>query len=175
MAIFPASASKRASLSAAPESALPKEPDANEFSFNPASLMSGAAAPAARPAREARESVVASDVSIEGKIQGAGHVRIAGRFKGDVHVEGNLTIEVGAKVSGAVRARRVVLAGELEGDILAAEQVELTATGAMTGDINASAVTIAAGARVRGQVNFGWNEAASSDAVHAVAGRDEAA
>lgn len=172
MAIFPASSSKRASLAAAPESALAKEPDANEFSFNPASLLAASGSAVGKPARELRESIVASDVSIEGKIQGAGHVRIAGRFKGDVHVEGNLTIEVGAKVSGGVRARRVVVAGELEGDILAAEQVEMTATGAMTGDINAAAVTIASGARVRGQVNFGWNEAAT---VATPAERDEAA
>ena len=41
----------------------------------------------------ARESVIAADLAIEGKIEGAGHVRIAGRFKGDVKVQGNLTIE----------------------------------------------------------------------------------
>jgi cytoskeletal protein CcmA (bactofilin family) len=37
----------------------------------------------------AKESIIASDLIIEGKIEGVGHVRIAGKFKGDVNVQGN--------------------------------------------------------------------------------------
>jgi hypothetical protein len=44
-------------------------------------------------------------------------VRIAGRFKGDINVRGDLTIENGAKVNGSVRAERVTIAGELTGNI----------------------------------------------------------
>ena len=49
-----------------------------------------------------KETLIAANLSIEGKIQGSGHVRVAGQFKGDVNVEGNLTIEQGAKVIGGV-------------------------------------------------------------------------
>ena len=120
----------------------------------------GAAPPAApRPAeREGKESLIAADLSIEGKIQGAGHIRIAGRFKGDVHVEGDLTIEVGAKVTGGVRARKVIIAGELEGNIESAQRVELLEGGVVVGDVKAGSVTVAAGSRMRGQVEFGWDE-----------------
>src|SRR4051812_6904468 len=52
-----------------------------------------------------KETLIAQNLSIEGKINGAGHVRVAGQFKGDVNVEGNLTIEQGAKVIGGVRAQ----------------------------------------------------------------------
>lgn len=74
---------------------------------------------------EAKESLIAADISIEGKIEGAGHVRLAGRFKGDVNVKGDLTIERGAKLNGGVRANKVIIAGELEGNIESAAQVEL--------------------------------------------------
>ena len=57
--------------------------------------------------REAKESVVAAEITITGKIVGAGHVRIAGRFEGDVQIEGNLTIEQGAKITGGIRANSV--------------------------------------------------------------------
>src|SRR3974390_2344091 len=57
--------------------------------------------PAARV--ETKESLIAADLTIEGKIEGTGHVRIAGRFKGDVQVQGNVTIEQGAHVTGEVR------------------------------------------------------------------------
>ncbi|HVF39191.1 MAG TPA: polymer-forming cytoskeletal protein, partial [Gemmatimonadaceae bacterium] len=79
--------------------------------------------------RDAKETLIAANLSIEGKIAGAGHVRVAGQFKGDVHVEGDLTIDQGAKVTGGVRASTVTIAGELEGNVDAASRVELLETG----------------------------------------------
>lgn len=110
------------------------------------------------PAREAKESVIGSDITIEGKIDGTGHIRIAGRFKGDVNVEGNLTIEAGARLTGGVKANAVVIGGELEGNILDATRVELQETGVMNGDLKAATFTVAAGSRMRGRVEFGWQE-----------------
>src|SRR5882724_11022431 len=69
------------------------------------------------PGTNAKESIIASDLVIEGKIEGAGHVRIAGKFKGDVNVQGNLTIESGADLTGEVRADAVIIGGELSGNI----------------------------------------------------------
>lgn len=149
-----------------PASALSKAPDPiNEISFGQPAQPAPAAAPAAntRPAPVAgKESLIAADLSIEGKIQGSGHVRIAGRFKGDVHVEGALTVEVGAKVHGGVRARKVVVAGELEGNIESAQRVELLQGGQIVGDVKAGTITVAAGARMRGQVDFGFEDKSSS-------------
>ncbi|MGO1002360.1 bactofilin family protein [Lysobacter sp. CA196] len=165
-----------------PETALKKEPDAaTEFSFGQASPTPApyAAAPTPAPAPAARavereavkESLIASDLSIEGKIQGSGHIRIAGRFKGDVQVDGDLTVELGAKLNGGVRARKVVIAGELEGNIESAQRVELLDSGAMIGDVKAAVMTVAAGSRMRGQVEFGWDD---KDAAKPVARNDSA-
>ena len=111
-----------------------------------------------------RESVIAADLAIEGKIEGAGHVRIAGKFKGDVKVQGNLTIEQGAKVSGGVIAHKVTLAGELEGNIASAQQVELQQSGVINGDLKAGSLTVAAGSRIRGHVECGWDKEAKAAA-----------
>ncbi|MEO5902723.1 MAG: polymer-forming cytoskeletal protein [Gemmatimonadaceae bacterium] len=105
-----------------------------------------------------KETLIAANLSIEGKIQGAGHVRVAGQFKGDVNVEGNLTIEQGAKVIGGVRAQTVTIAGELEGNVDAASRVELLASGVLNGDLKAGSLTVAAGSRMRGNAEFGWDE-----------------
>ena len=124
------------------------------------------AAEAAKPVRAvdapARESVIAADLQFEGKIEGSGHVRIAGKFKGDVKVAGNLTIEQGAKVSGGVIAHKVTLAGELEGNIAAAQQVELQQSGVINGDLKAGSLTVAAGSRIRGHVECGWDKDAKT-------------
>ena len=108
--------------------------------------------------RELKESVIAADISISGKIDGAGHVRIAGRFEGDVHIQGDLTIEQGAKLTGSVRASSVAIAGEVEGNIEHAESVEMLSTGVLSGDLKAGMLTVASGSRMRGKVEFGWTE-----------------
>jgi cytoskeletal protein CcmA (bactofilin family) len=113
------------------------------------------------PATPRKESLIASDISIEGKIEGSGSVRIAGAFKGDVTVQGDLLIESGAKVTGSVRADKVVVAGELEGNIENAARVDLQPGGAITGDVKAGSLTVAAGARMRGQAVFGWDDGAA--------------
>ncbi|MBB1471636.1 MULTISPECIES: polymer-forming cytoskeletal protein [unclassified Luteimonas] len=105
-----------------------------------------------------KESLIAADLTIEGKISGSGHVRIAGKFKGDVNVEGDLTIETGAKLNGGVRAQRVTVAGELEGNIESASRVELQASSVLMGDVKAGTLTVAAGARIRGNVECGWGD-----------------
>lgn len=115
------------------------------------------------PERDAKESLIASGLTIEGKIEGTGHVRIAGRFKGDVHVQGNLTIEAGAKVTGGVRAGTVIIGGELEGNVDDATRVELLETGILNGNLKAGSLTVAAGSRMRGQVEFGWEKGKSDN------------
>ncbi len=104
-----------------------------------------------------KESVIAAGLTIEGKIEGAGSVRIAGNFQGDVHVKGNLTIEQGAKLTGGVRAATVIIGGELEGNIDGASRVELLQSGVLNGNLNAGSLTVAAGSRMRGQAEFGWD------------------
>lgn len=106
------------------------------------------------------ESVIAAGLTIEGTVSGSGDVRIAGQFHGDVHVEGSLTIEAGARMVGSVRASTVVIDGELEGNIDAASRVELHASGVLNGNLKTGSLTVAAGSRMRGQVEFGWTEAA---------------
>ena len=122
--------------------------------------------PAARPAAVPQtradgpktESVISAGLTIEGKIEGAGHVRIAGDFKGDVNVQGNLTIEAGAHLTGGVKADTVVVGGQLDGNIDAASRVELLQTGVLNGELKAGSLTVAAGSRMRGKAEFGWDE-----------------
>jgi cytoskeletal protein CcmA (bactofilin family) len=105
---------------------------------------------------DVKESVISAELSIEGKIQGAGHVRIAGRFKGDIDVDGNLTVEEGAQLAGELRADTIVISGELQGNIQSASHVDLMESGTITGDVKAGTLTVTRGSRMRGRVEFGW-------------------
>lgn len=161
---------KEATAPKAPPTPGTPEPTVKHDEYTPANRVASydqMAAPAAP--RQARESVIGPELTIEGKIDGAGHIRIAGNFKGDVNVEGNLTIEQGAKLEGGVIAHAVVIGGELDGNILDAAKVELLETGVLIGDLKAGSLTVAAGSRMRGRAEFGWDNA---KAAHRSAGKN---
>ncbi len=150
---------------AAREAAAAPQPSANT-DFAPATFPRSTAAPESTPAPTpaaptAKESLIAADLTIEGKIEGAGHVRIAGKFKGDVNVQGDLSLERGAKLNGSVRAKKVTLAGELEGNIESAARIELLETAVVIGDLKAATLTVAAGSKIRGNVDCGWENSGS--------------
>jgi cytoskeletal protein CcmA (bactofilin family) len=144
----------------APAPVHPREPEKT----NVAPLSTEARRPAPAHRAELKESHISSDLTIEGKIVGSGHVRIAGRFKGDVHVDGNVSLDAGARLEGQVKASVVSVAGELLGNIENAKRVELLETGVINGDVKAGSLTVAAGSRMRGQVEFGYEGEARAKA-----------
>ena len=156
---LPAAAADTPSFAARDASAPPANTD-----FAPATFPRTTAAPETAPASTAKESLIAADLTIEGKIEGSGHVRIAGKFKGDVNVQGDLSLERGAKLTGSVRAKKVILAGELEGNIESAARVELLDTAVVIGDLKAGTLTVAAGSKIRGHIDCGWENSGSAKA-----------
>ena len=124
----------------------------------PSSDAALAAARRPAPRGEGGESVIAANLTIEGKIEGSGNVRMAGRFKGDVRIDGNFNIEPGAHLTGQVLAAVVVVGGELQGNIESAKRVDVLEGGVIVGDVKAGSITVAAGSRMRGHVEFGWDD-----------------
>jgi cytoskeletal protein CcmA (bactofilin family) len=118
--------------------------------------------------KDRRESVFGPGVIIEGKIEGDADLRIAGKFKGDIQIKGDLNIEKGAHLSAKINAANVIVEGELEGNIVASSQVRLLESGQVIGDLKATILTVAAGSRMRGHVEFGWS---ASEAAKFVNGR----
>jgi cytoskeletal protein CcmA (bactofilin family) len=123
-----------------------------------AALAAAPRRPAPAPRVEGGESIIAANLTIEGKIEGAGNVRMAGRFKGDVRIDGNFNIEPGAHLTGQVLAAVVVVGGELQGNIESAKRVDVLEGGVIVGDVKAGSITVAAGSRMRGHVEFGWDD-----------------
>ncbi len=104
------------------------------------------------------ESIVAAGLTIEGKIEGTGNVRVAGRFKGNVSVKGEVTIEPGASIDGEVKAETVFVGGEVRGQIVSSSLIEFKESGTLVGDLKAGSLTVVAGSKMKGKVEFGWKE-----------------
>jgi cytoskeletal protein CcmA (bactofilin family) len=141
-----------------PAAAPVERPQVPERSVSDPALAVSARRPTPKSATEGGESVISANINIEGKIEGSGNVRIAGRFKGDVRIDGNFTIDPGAQLTGQVVAGIVVVGGELQGNIESAKRVDVLEGGVIVGDVKAGSITVAAGSRMRGHVEFGWDE-----------------
>jgi cytoskeletal protein CcmA (bactofilin family) len=164
-AAAPAPAGRKEPLTPVPSGAGPQSaaPAPMERSPAPERTAGNEAALAAAPRRpvprsEGGESVIAANLTIEGKIEGSGNVRMAGRFKGDVRIDGNFNIDPGAHLTGQVLAAVVVVGGELQGNIESAKRVDVLEGGVIVGDVKAGSITVAAGSRMRGHVEFGWDD-----------------
>ena len=103
------------------------------------------------------ETVFGSGVTIEGNIEGDSNVRIGGKFKGDIQIKADLNIEKGAHLGAKIHAANVTIGGEVEGNVISTGQVKLSESGQLIGDLRAKTLTVAAGSRMRGHVEFGWS------------------
>lgn len=123
-----------------------------------AALPSGRMAPSgsSSPRTDKQQSVIGAGIAIDGNVGGNGDVRIAGSINGDVQLKGNLIVDAGAQILGAVVADSVALGGAVEGNLTAADHFTLLETGQLVGDVQAKYLTVAAGARLRGKVDCGW-------------------
>jgi len=87
---------------------------------------------------------------VSGLITGSGHFLINGEIDGDCDVDGTITLAKGGLWRGTVKASDVIVAGHVEGDIIAASKVEITDTARITGTVSGEAIAVAEGAVVEG-------------------------
>ena len=99
-------------------------------------------------------TVIASNTRFTGRIRGEDTLRISGYFKGEIRCRRMIWVEQSGRVEGTVNARRVIVEGEINGNIESAEHVELRSKGRMIGDINAVKITVAKGCLFDGRARI---------------------
>lgn len=115
-----------------------------------------AAAPAAAPpprmplpdlsAISGGASLVSKDAMWDGKLSCTGDVRIEGVLEGEVETSGTLFVAAEARVHGTVRAKNVMLAGDIEGQLRCDERLEILPGGSARGEIDTGSLVVHEGA-----------------------------
>jgi cytoskeletal protein CcmA (bactofilin family) len=99
-------------------------------------------------------SVLGDGTSYHGKLTGRGGVRIEGAFDGEIMLNGLLVVGTTGKITCEdLRARTVIVAGSVRGDITASK-VEIRATGRVWGNVTTLAFSTEEGAFLRGQIQM---------------------
>ena len=100
-------------------------------------------------------TTIGESIFINGELSGDEELVIEGRVEGNIKLNQHaLTVSGCGKVRANIVAKSVVVAGELRGDIKAAEKVDIRSSGSVESDIRAPRVAIALGARFRGSIDM---------------------
>lgn len=95
---------------------------------------------------------VAPTSKIVGTISGKGAYVFCGRVEGDCEIDGPVTLAEGGHWVGTLRGTDIVVAGTVEGDVVASERVEITGTAKVTGSLSGNSIAVAEGAIIEGEI-----------------------
>ncbi|HHV62985.1 MAG TPA: polymer-forming cytoskeletal protein [Firmicutes bacterium] len=96
------------------------------------------------------DTLVGKDTEFEGKLTASGTVRVDGRFRGEIDTTGDLIVGEGGMVAAGVRAKNVVIAGHVEGNVEADGRLEIVPSGRLYGDVKVATLVIEDGAIFKG-------------------------
>ncbi len=109
------------------------------------------------PADERRVAAwIGRALRIEGRIVSDENLTIDGQVEGTIEVgQHNLTIGAGATVKADLSAKTILVSGTVNGNLTAAERIDLRASATVYGDITTPRLVMEDGAMVKGKVAAG--------------------
>ncbi len=104
----------------------------------------------------AGSAIIGPSIRIEGTLTGNEDLTIDGKIQGRIKLSGHaLTIGPNGKIEAGLRAKSVIVEGEVKGDITADDKIQITADGSVVGDLRAPRIALDDGACFAGSVDMG--------------------
>ncbi|MDX1387715.1 MAG: polymer-forming cytoskeletal protein [Acidobacteriota bacterium] len=98
---------------------------------------------------------IGQSIQIKGELTGNEDLTIEGKVDGKIDLKDhNLTIGANGKIKAEIAAKTVVIIGEVIGNIVAHDKVEIAESGSVRGDIIAPRVVLADGSRFKGSIDM---------------------
>jgi len=104
--------------------------------------------------------VLNSDVEIKGTLKFTGELTFDGKLDGDITSEGILNVGDNAVVKGNLNVNSVVLRGKINGNVTAAERIEIKAKTELFGDVRSAKLVIEEGVTFVGKIEVNPNKVA---------------
>ena len=115
--------------------------------------------------QERTRVAVGQGVNVSGRLIFNEPVRIEGTFRGEVTSSSLVVIAETGTVEGKMKASKLVVLGEMRGDIVDASRAYLGSHARVYGDITAENLTVCEGAYFSGNVKMSSRRAAESSTV----------
>ena len=120
-----------------------------------ANAKSSTAAPKAPSASNKKPASIGSSIIIHGDVAGEEDLIVDGTIEGTVNFKDNsLVVSKNGRVTANINARVIRVDGEVKGELRGAEQVVVSPSGQVTGDIRAPRVVLEDGCQFKGSVDM---------------------
>ncbi len=103
---------------------------------------------------ETIQTMVGIDSYLEGTINTESSLRFEGNFTGEINSQGAVFVGYKSLVKAKIHALRLIVAGEVQGDVDVVDSIDILSTGKVTGDISGKKLLIDEGAVFQGKVNM---------------------
>jgi cytoskeletal protein CcmA (bactofilin family) len=110
--------------------------------------------------RDEINAFLGKDTEFEGKLSFKGAVRIDGHFTGEIFTEGTLIVGELAVIESNIHVSHIIISGEIRGNIIADNRIEIHAPGKVFGNIQAPTVIIEEGVIFEGNCRMQGTEKA---------------
>lgn len=104
------------------------------------------------------ETIIGPSMKVEGDFVGEGDVIVDGEVRGTLKTKQDLKVGEKAIIKADVEAVNALVSGTIEGNLTALENLELTPSANVKGDIVTKILQIAAGANVNGTITMSENK-----------------
>ncbi|MCX5750215.1 MAG: polymer-forming cytoskeletal protein [Candidatus Saganbacteria bacterium] len=112
------------------------------------------------------DTIIGEETFFKGEIKAKGPLRICGQVEGRINSESEVFLGEKSKVRGDIHGGRVVVSGEVFGNIIATSGLEILKHGKVHGDITADKLTMEEGTTYKGKVRVGTvSENSTNEAV----------
>src|SRR3990172_3800692 len=91
---------------------------------------------------------------IKGELHGEEDLIIEGRVEGEISLKKHLVIESTGVILADIQTENITIKGEMRGNMIASEKVEILANARVVGDIRAPRVVIEDGAHFKGHIEM---------------------
>ncbi len=108
-------------------------------------------------------SIIAQGCKFDGKVEVRGTLRIEGEFKGSIGTPESLVIGKSGVVHANVTVKNAIIGGQLYGNIIAENKIELQSGSHVEGDIKTKRLVIDEGVFFEGNCSMGANKHKSAD------------
>jgi cytoskeletal protein CcmA (bactofilin family) len=110
---------------------------------------------------DSQVSVVAQGTIFKGEIQSDGNIQVFGRAEGTLTAKEDIWIAEGADVEATLSARRIIVAGRVNGHIKASNRFEALPQGVVEADVTAPSFVVHEGATINGALSMQQQEVTS--------------
>lgn len=100
-------------------------------------------------------TLLGEDIIIDGGTVKANEtMRIDGQINGSIESEGNIFVGEKGRINGNIQAINILIAGKVEGNLSAKEQIHLTSSSQLLGDMKCNSFVVDEGAIFQGKCDM---------------------